>query len=294
VTLTAIERLADLLGSALTRQGLLARAALGRPFPEDGDLAHRLAAALSAQLRADGSVGGATIPTVWRAHELMDLESRCGPACGRAIGWVLALQGRPGSFGEGCDRARHARRLCQHFVGGFFAPAPAEQRFAPVTLPNGKVFRAEPAARFVTSCLALRAVLRAGGEARPLVRQHLLSLDQIAGQQATGWGNYFAPDVLVSALHALALAGPAHQPVVARLIGLIEDHQEPGGGWANADLFVVLEALLAVRTSAARAVVQKAIPALLARQRADGTFGTVAQQERALIGLRAVVWGEDG
>jgi hypothetical protein len=287
-----IDRLAHLMGGAETRQGLLARATLRRPFPDDRERAGRIAGALAAQLRADGSVGGAMVPTVWRAHELMDLESKCGPACGRAIGWVLALQGRPGSFGEGCDRSRHARRLCQHFVGGFFAPAPAEQRCAPVTLPNGKVFRSEPAARFAISCLALRAVLRAGGTARPLVRQHLLSLQQIA-EQSAGWGDYFAPDVLVSALHALALAGPAHQPIVSRLTGLVAAQQEPEGGWPNADLFIVLDALLAVRTDAARAAVRKAVPALVARQRSDGTFGSVAQQERALIGLRALVWAAE-
>jgi hypothetical protein len=28
----------------------------------------------------------------------------------------------------------------------------------------------------------------------------------------------------------------------------------------------------------------------MARQRLDGTFGTMAQQERALIGLRALLW----
>jgi hypothetical protein len=287
-----IDRLASLMGGAETRQGLLARAVLGRPFPDDRERAGRLAGALAAQLRADGSVGGAMVPTIWRAHELMDLESKCGPACGRALRWVLAFQGRAGSFGEGCDRSRHARRLCQHFVGGFFAPAPAEQRCAPVTLPNGKVFRAEPAARFAISCLALRAVLRAGAVARPMVRQHLLSLEHIA-EQSGGWGDYFAPDVLVSALHALAIAGPAHLPAVTRLTKLVTAHQEPQGGWPNADLFMVLDALLAVRSDEARAAVTRAVPALVARQRPDGTFGAVAQQERALIGLRALVWAAE-
>jgi hypothetical protein len=288
----SIERLAELLGGAETRHGVLARAALGRPLANDAEQAHRLAAALGAQLRADGSMGGAMVPTVWRAHELMDLEARCGIACGRAIGWILGRQGRPGGFGEGCDRIRHARRVCRHYVGGFFAPAPSEQRCAPVTLPNGKVFRAEPAARFAISCLALRAVLRAGAEARPMVRQHLLSLEQIADTTG-GWGDYFAPDVLMSALHALAVGGKPYQPTVARLVELVAAHQAPDGGWANADLFVVLDALLAVGTDESRAVVRKAVPALVARQRADGTFGVVAQQERALIGLRALVWAEE-
>ena len=84
------------------------------------------------------------------------------PAIVRPLAWLLDLQDRPGSFHDGCDRARHARQLCQHYLAGFFAPAPPAQRLAPVTLPTGKVFRVESAARFAISCLALRAVLRAG------------------------------------------------------------------------------------------------------------------------------------
>jgi hypothetical protein len=36
--------------------------------------------------------------------------------------------------------------------------------------------------------------------------------------------------------------------------------------------------------------VRRAATALAARQRTDGTFGTMAQQERALIGLRGLLW----
>jgi hypothetical protein len=38
--------------------------------------------------------------------------------------------------------------------------------------------------------------------------------------------------------------------------------------------------------------VRKALPSLLASQRRDGTFGALARQERALIGLRAMLGGE--
>ena len=84
----------------------------------------------------------------------------------RALDWMLDLQDRPGAFHYGCDRIRHARRLCQHYIAGFFAPAPPTQRLAPVTLPIGKVYRVEVAARFAISCLALRAALRAGYQDR--------------------------------------------------------------------------------------------------------------------------------
>jgi hypothetical protein len=62
------------------------------------------------------------------------------------------------------------------------------------------------------------------------------------------------------------------------------------GDWPAADLFQVLDALRAADTPEAHVTVRRAATALAARQRADGTFGAGAQQERALIGLRALLW----
>jgi hypothetical protein len=205
--------------------------------------------------------------------------------------WILALQGRPGAFGEGCDKERHAKRACEHYVQGFFAPGPPGVRLAPLTFPNGKAFRAEPAARFALSCLALRAALRTGAGERTLIDRHIRSLATLAVGW-TRWNDFFAPDTIVAGLHALALAGPAHQPVVTSLVELIVANQDAGGEWANADLFQTLEALMATDLPVARAAVRRAGSALTARQRADGTFGGTAQQERALIGLRALLWSE--
>jgi hypothetical protein len=286
-----IDRLSLFFGVESTRQGILARAALGSRDGDD-ELVSRLVAALETEIRPDGTVGGAVVPTIWRVHELLDL-GRGGkePAVGRALSWVLGLQGQPGAFGDGCDKPRHAQRICMHYVQGFFAPAPPEQRLAPITLPNGKVFRAEPAARFAISCLALRAALRTGQEARPAVQQHVMSLVGLA-EQWTGWTGHFAPDVIVAGMHALALAGPEHQPVIEQLVKLFAEHQAPDGTWPNADPFHVLEGLLATRHPVAKAVIQRTRPALTSRQRADGTFGSPAQQERALIALRAMLWVE--
>jgi hypothetical protein len=219
----------------------------------------------------------------------MDLGER--PDAGvtaMVLGWVVGTQGRPGAFGEGCDRERHAQRVCEHYLGGFFAPAPPEQRLAPITLPNGKVFRSEPAARFAISCLALRAVLRAGLGAQPLVRRHLQGLAGLA-ELWTGWTGYYAPDLIVAGLQALALAGPAYRESVDRVVGVVAAHQAGDGTWPNADLFHVLEALLAAGGEPARGAIQRAVPPLVKRQRADGTFGTPAQQERGLIGLHALL-----
>jgi hypothetical protein len=287
---TALERLALYFGAMRSRQGLLARAELGLAAPDDPALAARLAQELTAELRPDGSVHGAALPTIWRVHELLDLGRGPGDAgLSRAVGWVLQRQDGPGAYGEGCDKARHSQRTCEHFLRGFFSAAPATERVAPITLPSGKAFRAEPAARFAISCLALRAVLRAGHRDRPAIVTHLDSLRSLADGW-TDWNGAFAPDAVVTGLHALALGGPSCRPVVERLVRLVAAQQHDDGHWEGADLFQALEALVATDLPAARAAVRRAVPALEERQRADGSFGATAQQERALIGLRALRW----
>jgi hypothetical protein len=287
---TAIERLALYFGTLRTRQGILARAALGTPGAGDAALALELAGAMSAELRPDGTIMGGAVPTIWRAHELLDLgRDIADPALAALLAWMMGRQGQPGAYGEGCDKTRHAQRLCGHWARGFFSPAPAEVRVAPITLPNGKAFRVEPAARFAISCLALRAILRAGLGDRPGPQQHLESLRLLA-EQWTSWSGSFAPDVIVAGLHALALGGPEARASVEQLVGMIAAHQAPDGLWPNADPFPTLEALHATGLEAARTAARRALPALAERQRADGTFGAMAQQERALIALRAIRW----
>lgn len=288
----AIERLGLYFAGVSTRQGVLARQALGQAAPGDEVLARRLVDDMRAETGMDGSIAGSVVATIWRAHELLDLGCD-GDQAGtvRVMGWVLGLQSKAGAFSEGCSPPRHAHRACEHFISGFFSPAPPVQRFAPVMFPNGKVFRAEPAARFAVSCLALRAALRGRMEQRPGVEQHLASLLQLQ-EQWDDWNGYFAPDAIVAGIHALALSAGAHREVLPRLAGAVAANQAEDGTWTHADLFHTLEALLAVGTKEAHAAVRRAVPALLARQRIDGSFGVTAQQERALIALRALIWAE--
>ena len=287
---TPTERLALYFAAHRSRQALAARAALGVPDPADPTLSAQLAEELAAELRPDGTVGGAAVPTIWRAHELMELGRTVDdPALARILGWIIERQGASGAYGEGCDKPRHAQRICEHYLGGFFSAAPASERLAPITLPNGKLFRAEPAARFAISCLALRAVLRAGLRFRPAVTRHLESLRLLAAGW-TEWTGFFAPDAIAAGLHALAVGGPAYGSTVERLVDSAARQQRIDGQWANADLFQMIEALMATELPAARTLVRCAVPALEERQRADGSFGPTAQQERALIGLRALLW----
>lgn len=291
---SSIDRLALYFSAEPTRQGLLARALLHVESPEDRELTLRVVATLESDIRPDGSVAGGALPTIWRVHELADLRpGEASTAIVTLMAWVLALQGRPGAFGEGCDKERHSKRACEHYTQGFFAPGPPGARLAPVTFPNGKTFRAEAAARFALSCLALRAALRTGAGNRPSIERHVRSLGALATGWST-WTGFFAPDTIVAGLHALTAAGPTHRATVASLVSLVAAHQGVPGDWPNADLFHTLDALTATGLPEARESVRRAVPALAARQRADGTFGGATQQERALIGLRALLWAGAG
>jgi hypothetical protein len=286
-----IERLSLYFAELPTRQGLLARRALQRSAPGDDALTRRLLEEMRNETRSDGSVTGAVVPTIWRAHEFMDLGYRGDEtSCARIMGWILQLQKKPGAFSQGCNSIRHANKVCEHFISGFFSPAPPEQRLAPVMLPNGKVFRAESAARFAVSCLALRAVLRARFDGIT-IDQHVLSLIQLH-ELWTDWDGYFAADAIIAGIHALAFVPEPHRAILSRLTALVADRQAADGNWPHADLFHTLEALVALGTAEARAAVRQAVPALLSRQRADGSFGSTAQQERALIALRSLIWAE--
>jgi hypothetical protein len=288
----SIERLYTYFHSAQTRQGLLARQALRRPAADDALLAQRLLAELKRQTASERAGFSAAVPAIWRAHEILDLGcTEDDPQCARLMHQVLALQGRPGAFSQGCSRTRHAHRVCEHFISGFFSPAPPEQRLAPVMLPNGKVFRAEPAARFAVSCLALRIALRGRSADRAEVERHHASLLQLS-QQWNDWNGYFAPDAIVAGIHALACSPRRDPGLLTRLSILIAGQQNSDGSWDQADLFATLETLRALDTPEARAAVRRAVPALAARQRPDGSFGSTAQQERALIAVRALIWAE--
>ena len=117
MTSQPLDRLALYFGGESTRQGLLARAALGNPGPGDAELRLTLADRLEADIRPDGSVASAALPTVWRVHELRDLGRGPGDqSIVSLMGWVMALQDRPGAFGEGCDKERHLQRACDHYV----------------------------------------------------------------------------------------------------------------------------------------------------------------------------------
>jgi squalene cyclase len=95
---------------------------------------------------------------------------------------------------------------------------------------------------------------------------------------------------MVAGMHALVQAGPGTAANVRPVVEMIVAHQGPDGLWLNTDTFAMLEALQATGLDPARTAARRTLSTLVERQRVDGAFGVMAQQERALIVLRAILW----
>jgi hypothetical protein len=278
-----LARVADFFAGRSTLQGIVARRILGRPAPTDPRLHRQLLSITESRIRPDGSVDGSLLATARAIEDLVAL-GETGPSLGRMLDWVAAQAGRPGAFGEGCTAARHPHRLCEHFLGGFFAAAAPTQRAAPATLPNGKVWRVESQARFAASCAALRATLRAGRTSDSATERHLDGFDYLLETWAA-WDEHLAPELAFSALSALAFAPERWRKTTEALISIVAARQLPDGTWSKVDFFHGLEGLVSVPSAAVAPLLDRAVPGLESRQREDGSFGSVAPDERALIGL---------
>jgi hypothetical protein len=240
-----------------TRPGIVARQLVHRERPTDARLSEILAAERRARTKMDGSIDGSLVRTAWAAWEMMDLGA--DPLHGgldRLVSWTL-----------------------QQVEAG---TTPDE---APVIVPSGAVFRGGDAAAFAARSLGLRVVLRARREERPGVAR---LVDELANgpQPAT-------LDLSACALAALALVPPPYRHHLDGLVGRVGRAQQADGGWTEADLFHMLEALVLAGIRPAREVVARAAPALAARLRDDGSFDEPPHDhpihdERALIGMRAL------
>ncbi len=245
----ALDRSAAFFRDRETRCGVLARRVLGQPRRTDAALAEYLVRVRRCKTRMDGSAEGSFVRTAWTAWELLDLDCSADHAgVVRTLGYVIGRQNAPGHFAEGCDPTRHERRLCCHFLRGFFSPGPRDELLAPLTLPNGVTVDDEERARFGASCLALRVVLRAGEDRRPAVREHidcLLGLARLWNEQETEW----SPALASFALGGLALAPFEYRQGVTELAETVARRQDADGTWPEVDLFQAVEALLPVTGS---------------------------------------------
>jgi hypothetical protein len=240
-----------------TRPGVLARQAASRERTGDAKLAELLCQERRARTRMDGSIGNSLFDTAWAAWEMMDLGlDALDGGLDRLISWVLGKV----EAGE----------------GGAIAP-PA----LPLTLPSGLVLPAAGDAAYATRAVAVRTVVRARHGERPGVAAAVRELAQ--GPQPP------TLNLSASVLGALALAPPEHRHHLDGLIGRLGAVQSNDGAWPGADLFHMLEALILAGIRPARVLIAKAVPALLPRQRETGAFDDPPHEERALIGLRALL-----
>jgi hypothetical protein len=265
----ALERLGHYFADRRTRQGLLARRLLSRLVPADAALADHLVRERRVATRMDGSLGGNLVRTAWAAWELIDLgHDQQSAGTVRLVGYLLS-------------------RLGQAPAGDppMFVSADAMEA-APVPLPSGCVFDDPGDAVFAAGALALKVVLRAGGEERPAIRSHVLALRGSESLWALRAGHR-PVDLAAAALGALALAPLDLRDQLETGARVIAAAQDKDGTWPDADFFHVLEAMIATGAPAAHETVQRAVPALLARQASDGSFGE--HEERALIALRALL-----
>ncbi len=245
-----------------TRPGVLARQAVGKEKPGDAKLAELLCQERRARTRMDGSIGDSLFDTAWAAWEMMDLGlDALDGGLDRLISWVLSK-----------IEAGDAVALP--------SPAPALAPL-PLTLPSGLVLPAAGDAAYATRAIAVRTLVRARHGERPGVAAAVRGLAQ--GPQPP------TLNLSASVLGALALAPPEHRHHLDGLIGRLGAAQGDDGGWPGADLFQMLEALVLAGIRPARALIAKAVPALVPLQRETGAFDDPPHEERALIGLRALL-----
>lgn len=257
---TAVTKLEVFFQQLDTRPGVLARRALAIEKPGDAMLIGALCGERAARTRMDGSIGTSLFDTAWAAWEMMDLGlDALNARLSRLVSWVLG----------------------QFEAGPFAPPTPV-----PLGLPNGAVFDSPEGASLAVRCLSARLLVRAHLGDRPAVAEGV-------GAIATG-PQPATLNLSASVLSALALAPPEHRHHLDGLVHRIGAAQDGDGRWPGADLFHMLEALVLAGIRPARAVIAAAAPALLSLQHDSGAFDDPPNEERALIGLRALQVAAEG
>jgi hypothetical protein len=264
-----LARAAEFFAHRPTVAGVVARRVLGQPTPDDADLTDHLVRERRRRSRMDGSIGGSLLLTASALWDLLELGvERDHAGVVRLAGYLLMQQDRPGRWSED-GRAGN----------GFFSPGTRDQPVAPLQLPSGTVFEREDDARFVASCIALRAVLRAGHDDRRPVIAHLEGLLRL---------RVLEPHLGFVVIGALGAAPPQYRTRIDALVEEAGRHQRDDGSWPDVTVFHAVDLLMTVATPAARALVRKAAPYIAALQTASGAFDPDDSELVALIGLRAL------
>jgi len=279
----AVDRGRGWLSERRDYYGYLARRDRSRGAPE---LARHLRGDLLAKQGRDGRWGSgdlaASAEALW---QLLDLTLPSNAASvTRGLDWLYGRRDGDGAYGSGCAPARHAQRLCEHYISGFFSPGPSDDP-QEITLPNGQSVTSDVGARLLTSERALRSALRAN------------PTDPRASRSVTGlrslplyleYGGAFTPAVLIGALQALAWADGLHSSELNVGLQLLADEQDNDGTWSNVEFFFVLETLLEVRHLLSARMFSRAVPRLLESQHKNGTWGRRHAAAQTWIAVRVL------
>jgi hypothetical protein len=306
----ALARTATALGGGTSAEALLVRWEAGTADPGDPLRRTTLARELLERQAPDGSWEGRLLRT---AEALLLLRELAAPAAGqepvvaaqRAVAWIQARRGGAGRYGAGCAPDRHRAGLCRHFLGGFFAPDPAEPDVragededtpeAWLRLQAGAVVRGDEAIAFAASAVALQALLRWEVRRSRDVELHLDGLRLMLRLRAENSPLALASTAAVCGLSALLEAADRdewRQAAEATLAWLAR-RQRADGTWADNDTFQMLELLLeAQRRGLGGAAVDRALARgarlLAISQQADGSWGREAGDRRTLVGWRVL------
>lgn len=295
----ALARLEAAFLDSTGAEAQLARRESGRDDPQAR--AARTAALVQAQ-QPDGSWGGSLTDT---AELLLLLAELCdgepdddvAAAARHGMDWLRGRRGRPGRYGDGCSPERHRLGICEHFLGGFFAPEPPIPADRDLPLPCGAHIPAGPETRLVASCLALRSMLR-WGRCGHDERLHLDGLRRLLAIDADRDGTSIAVDAVPAMLLALLEApadpeNPADHERTARALERIAGTQRADGSWPELDAFYILDVFVAavdagLRSPALLAAIRRSAELLAVTQQPDGLWEREATPRRKLIGWRAL------
>jgi hypothetical protein len=145
----------------------------------------------------------------------------------------------------------------------------------PLHHPSGAVIEDAATAEVASDALLLRALTK-GHQDAPLLR---IKLDDLA-RRGPGFTGAVAR---ASALHGIAADAVHYPTAVDRLVTELASMQHRDGGWGNAELFHIAQALLAVEHPDATRALRRGAEALAKEQREDGGFGG---EERSWIACR--------
>jgi hypothetical protein len=146
----------------------------------------------------------------------------------------------------------------------------------------------EEEARFAASCLALRAVLRAGEDRRDVVREHTSSL-LASGCFQDPWRRGTNPDLFFFAIGALVHGPLADRSRLASRLDEAAAAQREDGTWHETALFNALEMISGATAPQVHRITARLVPLLCSMQRPSGAFDEAGNEEWALIAVRTLL-----